>query len=58
MTAAEIAAKGKELYAAHIKTIVEPNHKGDFLVLDVVTGDYAIGKDDILAQELIEARHP
>ena len=48
-------ALGKEIYEAKIKHLVEPQEKGKFLVLDIATGDYAIGPD--LGYTTQELRH-
>ena len=37
---------------------VEPGHKGQFLVLDVETGDYEIDADRLVATQRIRTRHP
>lgn len=50
--------KGKELYETNIKRLVDPQEKGKFLVLDITTEDYVIGRDlGYTTQELLE-RHP
>ena len=49
---------GWKLYNAKIKHLVEPQEKGKFLVIDVMTGDYAINLDLILAEDELEARRP
>ena len=49
---------GWEIYNTKIKQLVEPQEKGKFLVIDVMTGDYAINSDLILAEDELEARRP
>jgi len=49
--------KGKEIYEMKIKPLVDPQEKGKFLVLDITTEDYAIGRDlGYTTQELRERR--
>ncbi len=49
---------GWEIYNTKIKHLVEPQEKGKFLVIDVTTGDYAVNRDLILAEDELEARQP
>ena len=42
-----VAARGKEIYQQQIQDIVEPEHKGKFLSVDIETGDYEIGTGDL-----------
>lgn len=55
---ADIAGRGETLYDQSIKQQVEPQHIGDFLVVDVETGDYEIGNDYILPTERLLAKRP
>ena len=49
---------GWRIYNEKIKPLVEPQEKGKFLVIDVTTGDYAINRDLILAEDELESRRP
>ena len=49
---------GWKIYNEKIKKLVEPQHKGKFLVIDVATGDYAVNSDLILAEDELESRQP
>ena len=54
-----LVAKGKEMYEARIRSLVEPQEMGKFLVLDVTTGDYEIHPTSLgIASEQLRARHP
>lgn len=46
LTKDEIARRGREIYERDIRTEVEHEHDGEFLVVDVATGDYAVGEDE------------
>ena len=54
----EVAARGEEWYESHLKQQVEPDHIGEFLVVDVNTGDYEIGRDYIQLTERLLAKRP
>ena len=42
--AESIGSKARAIYNADIKHLVEPEHNGKYLVLDVETGHYEIGE--------------
>ena len=53
----ERKALGKKIYETKVKHLVEPQEKGKFVVIDVTTEDYAIGRDwGYTTQELIDRR--
>ncbi len=54
----QVADKGRELYRDKIQAIVEPEHKGKFLVVDIESGDYALDADEAVALSNLEARRP
>ncbi len=58
LTKDEIARRGREIYERDIRADVERDHDGEFLVIDVATGAYAVGKDDEEVFEHVEAKHP
>lgn len=43
----DVVARGKEIYKQQIQDKVEPVHNGKFLSVDIETGDYEIGTDDL-----------
>ena len=53
-----IATTGDELYARKIRSMVEPGHDGEFLVMDIVSGDYEIDSEDVRASDRLLERHP
>jgi hypothetical protein len=57
-TAEEVARRGEEIYEREIRSKVEDQHRGKFLVLDIVTGAYEIDQDDLAASERLLDRHP
>jgi hypothetical protein len=54
----EIAARGREIYERKIRPLVEPDHIGKFLIIDIETGDYEIDEDDFAASQRAHARRP
>lgn len=54
----EIARRGREIYERDIRAEVERKHDGEFLVVDVATGDYAVGEDDEEVFDRAEAKNP
>lgn len=54
----EVAARGEDWYERQLKAQVEPKHLGEFLVVDVNTGDYEIGRDYIQPTERLLAKRP
>jgi hypothetical protein len=58
LTKDEIARRGREIYERDIRADVERDHDGEFLVVDVATGDYTVGKDDQEVFKHAEAKNP
>jgi hypothetical protein len=57
-TKEEIAARGKALYSEQIRSKVEPEHVGKYLVIDVETGEYEMDADGNAASQRAYARRP
>lgn len=56
--AEEIGAKGEEIYNRQIRQLVEDEHDGEFLVVDVTTGGYYLAENDEEAFEKAESANP
>ena len=54
----EVAARGEALYERQIRARVETEHRGQFLVIDIETGDYEIDSDDLVATKRALAKRP
>jgi hypothetical protein len=54
----EIGERAQRLYEEKIRSIVEPMHSGEYLVLDVEAEDYEVDADRRRALERAEAKHP
>lgn len=57
-TTDEVGRRGSEIYDQKLRAQVEPTHAGQFLVLDILTGDYEIAADDLTASDRLLARNP
>ena len=53
----EFARRAEEYYARVLRTRLEPAHKGEYLVLDVDTGDYEVDADEMAAIDRARAKH-
>lgn len=58
LTKDEVAYRGRKIYERDIRTEVERKHEGEFLVVDVVTGYYAVGKDQDEVFDRAEKNNP
>jgi len=54
----EVAVRGERIYEQRIRDRVEPGEKGEFVVIDVETGDYEIDQSDLTATKRVLARRP
>jgi hypothetical protein len=57
-TSNEVAERGEVIYEKQLRAKVEEGHLGEFLVLDIETGDYEIAPDDVTATKRLLDRHP
>jgi hypothetical protein len=53
----KFAEKGRAIYE-RLKDQLLPQYKGCFIAIDLETGDYALGKDPMEANQTLRARHP
>ena len=54
----ETARLGKEIYERAIRHLVEADHQGEVVAIDVGSGSYALGKNAIAASESLREHHP
>jgi len=52
------ARDAEEYYERHLRASLEPEHHGDYLVLDVESGDYEVDADEMAAIDRARAKHP
>jgi len=53
LSAEEIAHRGEAIYQERIRPLVEPDHHGDYVVISIDTGEYAL--DPVLIDALMRA---
>ena len=54
----EIANLGDEIYRRDIRHLVINDHDGEYVAIDVDTGNWAISDDDLTASNLLRAKCP
>ncbi len=54
----ETARLGKEIYERDIRRLVEADHFGEVVAIDVDSGSYALGKNAIDASESLRKQNP
>lgn len=57
-TTKEVVARGKEIYREQIQELVEPQEKGKFIAIDILSGDYAVDGEHITAVRRLRKRRP
>jgi hypothetical protein len=58
ISAQEVAQRGRKLYEERIRSQLEPEHDGRFLVVDVDSGEYAVADDELEAFARARERAP
>lgn len=53
----EIAERGQALYEREIQGALPPSARGNFLVLDIETGDFEMDTDELSAVRRARAKH-
>lgn len=54
----DIAGRGQTLFETRIKENVRNENPDDFLAIDIESGDYEIGPDDLPTSARLRARRP
>ena len=57
-TTEEVGRRGQAVYEQQIRSQVEQEHAGKFLVLDIASGAYEIDEDDLTASDRLLAKRP
>ena len=57
-TADEVIRRGRDLYEREIRSQVEPDHRGEIVVIEVESGDYEVDHDHLTAARRARAKHP
>jgi hypothetical protein len=58
LTREEVARRGRAIYEQRLRERLLAAHKGEFVVVDVLTGDYEVDSDDVTAEMRLRARRP
>ena len=54
----ETARLGKEIYESSIRHLVEADHVGEFVLIDVDSGDWIITDDELVVVERLREKRP
>ena len=57
-TPQEVESKGEAIYVRQIRDKLSPKHKGEFLVIDIETGEYEVNADDLVATKRLLTNCP
>jgi len=57
-TTDEVVERGEAIYEREIRPLVEPEHVGKFLVVDIETGAYEIDADELAASVRAFEKNP
>ncbi len=58
LTPEEIGTRGSAIYQERLKCLLEPSHHGQFVAIDINSGDYELGTEAHEASAPQRARHP
>ena len=53
----EVASRGEAIYQ-RLRAKLEHSHKGDFVVMDIETGEYEVAREDLEATNRLLAKRP
>ena len=54
----EVCARGEKIYEERIKSLVEPQENGKFIVIDIESGDYELDDEMLVASDRLRERRP
>ena len=54
----EIAEKGTRIYDERLRQVLEPAHLGEYVVIDIETGEYEVDRDYLAASDRATAKRP
>ena len=54
----EVVRRGRQMYDARLRAQLETTHPGEFLILNVHTGEYEVDRDDVAASRRARLRFP
>jgi hypothetical protein len=54
----DIVERGTRIYEDRLRSLLEPQHNGKYVVIDVETGEYELDEDHLAASDRAAARRP
>jgi hypothetical protein len=54
----EFAQRGDAIYERDVRPLVEPEHNGKFVVIDIDSGAYEVDAEELAASDRLYARYP
>jgi hypothetical protein len=57
-TKEEFARRGNEIDQQHIRSLVEPDHRGEFVAIDIESGEWEVGSNALDVCDRLIARQP
>lgn len=54
----DLAERAEALYAERLRQLLEPEHNGEFLVIEPDSGDYFLGRTLMEASRAAREKHP
>ncbi len=54
----EFARRGDAIYERDLRSVLEPDRNGEFVVIDIETGAYEVDADELAAADRLAARVP
>jgi hypothetical protein len=54
----EISRLGAQIYNERLRPLLEPAHLGEYVVIDVETGNFEVDSDHLAASDRAAAKHP
>ena len=58
LSKAEVVRRGREIYARILRSRLEPQHDGQFVAIEVDSGDYEVADEALDAARELSLRHP
>ncbi len=55
-TPQQIVQRGREIYERQLRRQLEARHHGEYVVINIESGDYEVGADDLLVSKRAKAR--
>lgn len=57
-TTEQVVRRGREIYESEIRAQLGPEQDGEFVVVDVTTGTWEVGRDDVTVSDGVLHKNP